>query len=50
MYEGTNMKRLIAVLALLLGGLTTEMAAPVQCLLISNTQSNRFRRSEDDAE
>jgi hypothetical protein len=44
------MKRLIAMLTLLLGGLTTEMVSPVQCLLISNTQSSRFRRSEDDAE
>ena len=44
------MKRLIAVLALLLGGLATEMASPVQCQLVTNTQSGRLRRPEDDSQ
>ena len=35
------MRRLLAVLALLFGGLTTEAVKPVQCELIANTQMRR---------
>jgi hypothetical protein len=44
------MKRLIAVFALLLGGLATEAANPVQCQLVTDTTSSRFRRPEDQPE
>jgi hypothetical protein len=39
-----TMKRLLAVLLLLMGGLSAEAANPVQCLLISNTRPLRIRR------
>lgn len=35
------MRRLLAVLALLFGGLTTEAVKLVQCELIANTQMRR---------
>ncbi|MFC4278539.1 hypothetical protein [Achromobacter aloeverae] len=35
------MRRLLAVLALLLGGLATEAARPLQCDLVPSTQARR---------
>lgn len=37
------MKRLLAMLLLLMGSFSVEAVKPVQCLLIANTQPRRLR-------
>jgi hypothetical protein len=43
----TSIKRWLAALALMLGGLSVELAQPVQCLLIATTRARGLR--PDDA-
>ena len=42
-----SMKRLLAVLLLLMGGLSVEAVKPVQCSLISNSRAYRPRPPQD---
>jgi hypothetical protein len=41
------MKRVLAVLLLLMGGLSAEVVNPAQCLLITNTRQRRVRTPDD---
>ena len=43
---GLSVKRLLAALLLLMGGLSVEAVKPVQCLLITNSRSYRPRSPE----
>ncbi|WP_255407790.1 MULTISPECIES: hypothetical protein [unclassified Achromobacter] len=43
------MRRLLAVLALLFGGLTTEAVKPVQCGLIADARMRQVRRRDGAA-
>ncbi|MFT4507681.1 hypothetical protein [Caballeronia sp. 15711] len=40
------MRRLMAILAFLAGGLATEMAHPVQCLLVNVNRVRVYRRKD----
>jgi hypothetical protein len=38
------MRKLLAVLALLVGGLSVEAVSPLQCTLIANSQPRRVKK------
>jgi hypothetical protein len=40
------MRRLMAILAFLAGGLATELAHPVQCLLVNANRVRVYRRKD----